>query len=407
MGRGDADARPPIEVVGADLGVGSTQQVAMGPHRPKPGRGRTLAIAAAVVALLVGGLFLGDSDTESESAAEEERDNQERIDLDKPLTSTTGRRTTTTRPTTTTTAPLGPPLGEPLEGAILITSPTGWEVVDLTTGAVRRVSLPFADPFSSVAVAGGVVAVSRGVANYYQILGSGEEPPARELGPADFVMRSGTDQVWLLDAPPDGGDDPSPHVEVRLVDLDAAVQRSFEVPGRWVERATESAVLVSRGGRVYAADGQGLRSIAVGMLTNVSGDAAVVLTCDEQASCELRRQPVDGSSGRRLLEVENPDTGYFEPFDGPDGRFGFASSADFGGSASIVLFGAEGESLGKVEITSSPFAMSPRWLPGDLGLLVGTGSGIEWIRPDGSGWQTSPIFEWNSVSGEAFFVITP
>ena len=72
--------------------------------------------------LLVAGCVLGGGDDSgSERAAEEERDNQDRIDLDKPQTSTTGRQPTTTAPTTTTTtAPLGPLLGEPVEGVLLV-----------------------------------------------------------------------------------------------------------------------------------------------------------------------------------------------------------------------------------------------------------------------------------------------
>ena len=89
MGRRDADGRPPIEILGADLGIGSTQQVALGPRRPKPGRGRSLASCSASSALLGAGWCSAAATTTDGGGPQEERDNQERIDLDKPLTSTT------------------------------------------------------------------------------------------------------------------------------------------------------------------------------------------------------------------------------------------------------------------------------------------------------------------------------
>ena len=136
MGRSDADARPPIEILGADLGVGSTQQVALGPRRPKPGRGRSLAVAFGVVVLLVGGLVLGGGDDDRGRGPQEERDNQERIDLDKPQTSTTARATTTTRPTTTTTAPARPALRRAGGGRAARLHRLQLDQVDLTTGEV-------------------------------------------------------------------------------------------------------------------------------------------------------------------------------------------------------------------------------------------------------------------------------
>ena len=311
MGRSGADGRPPIEILGADLGIGSTQQVALGPRRPKPGRTRSLAIAFGVVVLLVGGLVLGGGDDTDGGGVQEERDNQERIDLDKPLTSTTSRATTTTRPSTTTTLPVGPPFGEPVEGVLLVTTGSSWTKVDLTTGEVATVSLPLADEYSAVAVGGGIAIPLGDEVEFFPVLGAGEDPQPVSLGPGDQVRRAGPDRVWLLDHPPEGSTDPS-ITDVRLVDLTGEVLRSFQVPGRYQAFTTADEVLVGRGGRVYAADESGIRPVAVGYLNGTFGDDALVTACDEEAACTLRQQPTDGGSSRVLLAIDDPDLVYHE-----------------------------------------------------------------------------------------------
>ena len=407
MGRREEDERPPIEIFGADPGVSSSQHVAMGPRGPRRTRARLLAVVALVVAVLLGGLALGGSDDdEPERAADDEpRDNQDHIELGKRTITTTARGSTTTRPTTTTTtAPLGPVFGEPVEGALLLYSGSSWRVLDLTTGAMHDVHLPTLDPYASVPFDGGIV-IPTGRATFYPILGAGEDPAPRDLGPADTVLRAGRDRLWLIDLPPES-DDLTPRVDARLVDADGTVHRSVQAPGRWVDRATAEVVLISRGGRVYAAGEDGVRAIAVGSTTGTNAGAAIVLTCDEEAVCALRRQPVDGSPGRVLRELGDPDSSYYDAFEAPDGRLGLVSYPQLGGSPSILLFGPDGSSLGQVELSASSFTSVPQWLPNNLGLVVSSGRGLEWVRPVGGGWEVLPV-EGLDRSQEAVFVITP
>ena len=308
-----------------------------------------MAIAAAVVAVLVGGLALDGRDDDPTGAAEEERDNQDRVGLDKS-SSTTERRTTTTRPATTTTLPLGPPLGVPVEGALLLIGPVWWRVVDLTDGSIRDISLPAVDSFSSLAVAGGIVVPEGGEASYYRILGGGADPEPQLLGPADFVLGAGTDRVWLVDLPSDGAGDGSAGVDVRLVDLTGRVLRSFNVPARWVEEATADAIIVSRGGRVYAADEDGMRAIAVGWSAGTNGGAAVVMTCDTDGSCALRRQPLDGGGAQTLLEVSDPDGGVNTSSEAADGRLAMVVADSYGAGAEVLFFGPDGTRLGSAAV---------------------------------------------------------
>jgi hypothetical protein len=408
VGRRDADARPPIEIVGADLGVSSAQHVALGPRGPKRGRGRSLAVGLGLVALLGAGLLLGDDGSDSRRTAKEERDNQDRIDLDKPLTSTTERRTTTTaRPTTTTTLPVGPLLGEPAEGALLVYTGATWKRVDLATSQVSDIDLPAANQFDSVAVAGGIAMPSRtGEVWYYPVLGTGAAPEHVVLGPGDRVVRAGSDRVWLLDSPPENQATPDAHVDVRLVELDGELLRSFEIPGRFVSEATKDAVLLSRGGRVYAADETGIRPIATGWLLGTIGDAALVTACDDRGACALESQPTDGGAARVIVEPIDPDTSYFDSIEATDGRLALLEYDQFGGQQRMLLFGPTGASLGVYEPEGQPGTL-PVFLPGDLGLLVGGSGGLQRVHEVDGEWRAEELPPVHRGPIEGFFVVTP
>ena len=415
MGSREPDERPPIEILGADLGVSSTQQVAMGPRR-KPGRRhRSLAIAGVVGVLLVGGFAIGgsdDGDGDADRVIEDERDNRARDDLASPLTSTTVGRTTTTgasaTTTTTTLAPLGPLFGDPIEGVLLVVARGQWHAIDLETGALTEIDSPApVDPYSAVAVGGGLVVPQAGTARFYRVIGGGTEPEAVELGPADQVGRAGPDRVWLFDQPPDGSTDPL--TVARLVDLEGHVERTITVSG-WQGIATDDGVLVSRGGRVYVADERGVHPLAIGWLNGRIGDAALLTACDDAARCELQRQPLDGGPARSLAPVEDPDRWYFDVSYAPDGRIALLRYEPLA-DAGIQVFGADGDDLGGLLLPGGTEGL-PQWLPGDHGLVVKTLRGLGWIHREGGSWRIEEVLEdgilpFQAPGIEGLFVVTP
>jgi hypothetical protein len=405
MGRREIDERPPIEILGADRGTGTTQQVAIGPRRSIRHRGRSLGIALGVVALLLVGLTIGgegDEPERSSSTKKEERDNQERVGLDKPTTSTSQRPTTTT-----TTAPaLGPIFGEPIEGTLLIYSGQRWKAIDLASGEQRVLRLSIPEPWEGVPVPGGLVVAQAGEARRYPILEGGEAPEPTVLGPADRILPAGPGRLWLVTDPPDDAAADALRSDIRLVDLDGRVLRSFTAPGRYVSEATEDGVLLSRGGRVYFVDEGGLRALAVGWVLGTAGNAALVLGCDVDGSCNLRRFQSTGASQSVLEDIGDPDSVYFDGYESPDGRLALLQSDNLGADQQVLLFDPDGRSIGVAEIDVASMSAPPRWLPDDLGLVIGTGRGLEWIRPDGSGWSLVPI-DLPDRSPELLFVITP
>ena len=233
MGRREPDERPPIEILGADLGVSSTQQVALGPRRPKPGRGRTLAIAAAVVAVLVGGLALGGSRRRPEATPRRSATTSERPRQAAPPPPNAARRPHGRPRRRPRPSRQGPPLGAPVEGALLLYSGSGWRAVDLDDrGDPGR--QPARSPMrtDAVTVEGGIVLPwSAARPSSYPVLGGGDDPKPPMLGPADAVLRGGPDRVWLVDMPPEGTDEPNPQIDVRLVDLDGEVLPVVPGPG--------------------------------------------------------------------------------------------------------------------------------------------------------------------------------
>jgi hypothetical protein len=378
LGRRDEDARPPIEVLGADLEISSTQQVKVGRARPDRRRRRALAAAAVIGGVLLGGLVLDDDGT---GTTREERDNRERTELDKPQTSTTARRTTTTRPTTTT-APVGPPLGAPAEGALVLADGSRWTIIDLADGRRRQIDMPPDAAWQVVVVARGVVVPAGGTARYHELYPTASERPAVELGPADQAYAAEDDeQVWLVDGPEGGDDDGSGELDVRLVDLTGRVLRSFRLPGRWINGVAGDTVLLSRGGRIYATEGDGLRPVATGVLSGILPGAAVVLSCDDAARCGLRRIPLDGGRSTLLHEVADPDAAYFDWRASPEGRLAITeSTGDHTADQRLLLFDQAGRSLGSLPLPTGGSGARPAWLPGDAGLVVPNGSGLAVVR---------------------------
>jgi len=309
--------------------------------------------------------------------------------------------------------PVGPPFGTPIEGMLLTYTGNGWSAFDLTTGAKTEVDLPEDGAYEGISVPGGVVlATSSHVATYHRLLAADDgEPATRELGPATQVFASGDDGlVWLVAGP---GDDlgVASVLDVRLVDLEGNVHRSFTVEGRWASGATTDAVIVARAGRVYAADERGLRAIATGWATGAMGDDVVVVSCDEGGVCGLWLQPVDGGSPRLLEEVESPETTYYDWAVSEGQRLAMVSRDDRSGSSNgrLLLFDGSGASLGTyTDDGVGGFVSRPEWLPGDLGLVVPSGSRVVWLRPVASGSEpTATPLPLERAGTERVFVVTP
>ncbi|MFL6206949.1 MAG: hypothetical protein ACJ739_16525 [Acidimicrobiales bacterium] len=405
MGRRDADHRPPIEILGSGPTLGSTQQVAMGPRRPKPGRRRSLAIAGLVMALLVGGVVLGSTDDHRERAGEEERDNQARIDLDKPLTSTTEVPTSTTLPAPTTTlAALGPVFGEPIDGVLLLyRGAQTWTRLDLTTGGRDEIELPSADPLSSVPMPGGLVIATGTDVRYYPVLGASRAPVGVSLGEGDQVARAGPDRVWVFDQP-QSVDELS--TQARIVDLRGRVLRQLDVPG-FQGSATPESIVVGRGGRVYAYDESGYRPLATGWVNGVIGDDALITACDDDGGCALRRQPIDGGASRALVRIPDPDDTYYEqPSTDLDGRTAIVAHDNASSRQRLLLFAPDGDLLDEVGIAPGTEGV-PQWLPGARGLLVGTTAGLQWVHPRGGEWVSEDLDLDGLGFPDTFFVVTP
>ena len=401
MGGREPDERPPIEILGADPGVSSTEHVALGPRRPGRPKGWLLAVGALVLAALVASVALGGTDDdEPERAADDEpRDNADHVELG-------GRQTTSsTRPTTTTTLPLGPVFGEPVDGVLLMYRPGQiWSRVDLTTGVLDEIDLPVADGFSSIAMPGGVVIPSpdREV-RYYPVLDGSTEPEGVILGSGDQAVRAGADRVWLLEQPRDRED---PNTHARLVDLQGHVIRELEVPG-YQSVVTPEEMVVSRGGRVYAFDESGYRPIATGWVNGAIGDDALITACDDEGGCSLRVQPTDGGASRLLVRLDDPDDVYYDaPSVALDGRVALVRHTSRVFGQRLQLFDRSGEQLADVDVSGGE-AATPQWLPDDLGLLLNTSLGVKWVKHDGRAWIVDD-FPIDSVrTAQAFFVVTP
>ncbi len=388
MGRRDVDPLPPIEVVGAEPDLSSTQHVAVGPRSPR-GRGRTaLAGAGALAGALLLGLSLGGDDDAPGGAAREERDNRERAAL--KTTTTSGRSSTTGRPTTTTTIVEGPVFGEALEGWLLVFGDGEWWSVDLATGARVELEASIDNPYDARSVRGGMVMVTAApgpagttAAVYYDLRPDGADPVV--LGSASQVMVGGNpDEVWLIDGSFESNP-PGPTSEATLVDLTGARLRSFEVPSPYVTGAVDEGVVIARGGRSYVVDEDGTHPLGTGEVLGTTADAVVAFACDDRAACALELQPISGRSPVVLSAVGGRVDLGFAAIAGPEGRIAVLHYPGDVGGGEISLFDASGRLLGTGSMPS--LQGEPRWLPGELGLVSPSGGGVEWIHPDGDGWD--------------------
>jgi len=409
--RDDNDARPPIEIVGAEPLTESLERVSVSPGSRRRSTRRALAVCAGVAILLVGGLILGDDDADTTGdTPTEERDNSAKLPL--KGSTTTEPRTTTTRPaTTTTTIPVGPVFGEPVGAGLIAYSSAAWQLVDLDTGARRDLDLPTRSSYGEVAVRGGIVMINRGgtrEAEFYSISRGGEVGPPVVLGLADQVLPAGRpDLLWLIDGggrPIGDGGFTSSTADVRLVDLTGEALRSFRVPSAYVSRAVDEGVLLDRGGRVYLADEAGIRPIAVGWTVGVMGDDVLLISCDDEAVCALTRQGVDGGGARALIDGIDVDRIGFDAISADDGRIALMSYGEDG--QSLLLFDAAGRSLGTLEGGAAGFNEMPRWLPGDRGMLYVAGSTGYWIRWRDGEWVSEPIPGLEGISSEVALVIS-
>jgi hypothetical protein len=414
MGRRDPDPRPPIEVMGAEAELTSVQRVATGPRRPTGGPGQALALGVGVVGLLLGGLALGGADDEPSSSTErEERDNRERAEIKPSTTGTTRPRSTTTRPpTTTTTIPVGPVFGQPVGAALLVHENGDWIVVDLDTGARRAVTLRAADPYSVRAVTGGVVVGGQGqrTAVFYDVLGGGEEPRSVDLGDADQVLSAGRpDRVWLIDSGGlfEGEPQSDTTTRARLVDLHGQVLRAFDLPGPYVAASVAEGLVLSRGGRAYLADEDGVRSIATGFVMGATADAVLLLACDDQAACALELRPLDGGRPTELLTFPGIEDMGFEASVSRDGDLGVMGFGGQDGAPTLWLFTRDGRAMGSYDTSSEVYGNGPRWLPDGLGLLVLRGGRPEWIRFRDGIWVVQPTPALEGLRAETALVIQP
>jgi hypothetical protein len=214
--------------------------------------------------------------------------------------------------------------------------------------------------------------------------------------------------VWIFDQPNGGGGEVV--TDVRLVDLSGRVVRSFRLDG-YQSSATPDHVLVGRGGRVYTADEDGLRVLATGWLNGAIGHGAIITGCDDDGDCSLQLHPTDGRPPRVLVDIDDPDAVYYDTAAvAADGRAAIVGYSQTDGGRHVLLVDASGARLGQVDVpVSFEGGGVPAWLPGELGLVISSGSGLSWIRPTGSGWEVTPLDLPREVvrGAEAVFVLTP
>lgn len=386
MGRREIDPRPEVEVLGSGSPPAPTQRVELQGRRPGR-RGRGAALVAAVAAALAIGLAVDGSDDGSATGGERRAS----------TTTTTESRRTTTTPVTV--AGTGPVFEEETGGAVVLlgNQTTRWTWVDLDTGTRGAVEINGYDGPFGVAVRGGVVVQGPGGAMFRPV----PEGPAVPLGPADQIVASGDpDAVWLLTGPADGAGDST----ARLVDLAARERAVVLLPVRYVVGGTENGLLFAAGGRVYHATPDGIRPIATGDVVGSAADQAVVVACDDRAECALERiDVVTGHSLRYESLVDGYQNGYYTSSPGPGGAMAIIA---YGPSEpTLVWFDATGRRVGSVKVARSTGL--PVWLPGDLGLLVPTGRGLQRVRLLAGNVVLEPVERLADVSVENSFVIIP
>lgn len=403
MGRRDRDERPPVELWAAPAEPPpEVQRVALAPGRRG---GRSAVVVAAVVAALLGvGLLTTGDDDEPEAATsvEPERDNSPRNAL-KPEGSSTTRPRRTTTTTTTTMVPAGPVFGAPVGVDVVLAGPNTWTWLDLDTGERRELLMgPAGDPYTAVAVRGGVVASWLGRVEYVVL----PDGPRRELlpGAVSAVSSGDPDSVWLLSEPPAME---RPRMVATLVGLDGEVLMGpIDVSSRWVSDATQHGVLFQRAGRTYLATEEGPRMLAVGDLFGSTASAAVVYGCDDEVRCGM--ELIDTATGARtpVPMDADPYDSWFEVLPGPDPtQLAIVEDGDRGSMVSFVDDGRRQEC--DLPVSSFRGEGQVRWLPGDLGVLaIGGPTGVSWCQPAGDGPVASrPVAAFDGARGDVLFVI--
>jgi len=362
MGRRHRDERPPVELWGAEAGAeGEVQRVEVAPGGPR----WVPVVASLVVVLLVASALLSYGDDgagDGERAAEE--------DEEPGASSSTTRRSSTSTTTTLPPVPGVPVLGQPV-GASLLFAGGGrtWSLLDLDTGEAR----PFGDernsaePYSALAVRGGVAVSSVVGAEYRPLLG----PPVLLQRGAEVLVPSGSlDSVWVGTMGIGEA-----WWELTLRDLTGQVVAGPLIVPTWVHLATTAGPIFERGGRVYLHTAEGSRFLAVGSALAAGGGDVVILVCDEGASCGY--EAVDATSGARRT---------FGPADGeevssvalsPDGRQ-LAIAAYVGGQSRLRVVAEGGATLWDADGVHVDASMA--WLPGDLGLITSSHSEAGAVR---------------------------
>ena len=411
MGRREDEELPPIEVLGAEPQISSLQEVSTrGPDGQRGRRGLGLIVGAIALGLLVAGLMLGDDD-EAPAASEREED----------TTTTTRSRPTTTRPrpTSSTTTTLPGPLfaGHPVRGWLLSGSTSGWTLLDIETGAeLETRGLPFDNPYSTRAVAGGVVLISGGEARYYDLRVPTEVREPVRLGPADQIITTTADgdEVWLVEG---ASETPPDEAQARLVDLGGRVLRSFPVPpepfstfmgGPFSPTAgTPEGVLFARGGRVYLVNEAGVQSVGIGDLVGAAESSVLMFTCDrDRFSCGIDLRTPFGARIRRLdLEQSSPLESFTAVSSADDGRFAVVEQrySPAGDTSVITLFDADGTTTATMEVMGY-MSNGVGWLPDDAGLVGAHNGQIVWIHPTSDGWVVDDL-PGTSVESEGVLAI--
>jgi len=337
---------------------------------------------AALVAVLGLGLVLGDAGDGGDDEAA-------------TSTTTTRRRATTSSTASTTTLPVGPVLPVQTGASLLLANGSAtWTLLDLDTGTRRDVPIQSQDPYSAVPVAGGIVVLRGETAEYVRVIGGDAEPV--RLGPAAQVFASGSpDRVWLAQFGREAPRVLASDIQVVLVDLTGrAIGPEITVPtaNGYITGGTGSGVVFVSGGRVYVADAEGVRPIAVGDALRSTATEVLVHSCDDAARCAP--VVVDLSTGRttrldRLGGVYNAGQSLLVS---PDriASVGYGpSSFVVGPSTTITIADRSGRVIGTVEVPTT--RGEPTWLPGDLGLVVPTEEGASRVFESGGGLVVEPM----------------
>jgi hypothetical protein len=410
VGRRDRDARPAIELVGDEPPTAEpSERVEIG--RSGDRRAAVAVAVAAVVALLIGGLALGDDDDKDASTPSTEASRESGTPS-----------TTTTRPPSTTSL-LGPEAA-PVFGAaahahlLFGGGPAGvWRQLDLDTGLLQGVdqlegvtpddlALGTSPVGTPIPVRGGVIVgdgdrasvvpLPAGPSNAFEPIAS-----ISRLGQVVVILESGlADRVWVVRSLFASGGGLS-GFGVALAGIDGRVLvPEFEVP-TLPTHATADGVLYEAGGRVYLASATGIRSLGAGDLQDSNATQVAVLGCDATSECAA--EVIDVASGvkRRGPVIPGAASGGYSILLSPDGWLAVTHSEP---KFTVSLTDPTGRTS---QIGVSDLRADPAWLPGDLGLIALTGSGIiRFFERDGQIF-TERVGDLRPGFGEDTLVVVP